>query len=450
MSFPPNFAWGAATAAYQVEGAAFEDGRKSSVWDMFTRKEGAVFNGHTGDVACDHYHRFPEDVAIMKQIGLKAYRLSISWPRILPDGTGTPNPAGLGFYDRLIDELLSAGITPYVTLFHWDFPYELYRQGGWLNPSSPDWFAEYTHLVVDRLSDRVQNWFTLNEPACFVWLGHADGVHAPGDRLATPQLLQIMHNALLAHGRSVQAIRATARTPARVGAALVGHVAMPAADNPVDIEAARQVMFTPARKDLWNIAWWADPIFKGAYPEAGLRLFASQMPAISPSDMELISQPLDFFGVNIYQGVYYRRSASGEPQAVPFPPGSPTSAYHWQITPDALYWGPRFLWERYRQPLIIAENGMANVDWIALDGAVHDPQRIDFTRRYLLELRRAISDGVPVLGYFHWSLLDNFEWAEGYSQRFGMVYVDFQTQQRIPKDSAHWYREVIAANGECL
>ena len=450
MSFPKGFVWGAATASYQVEGAAGEDGKGLSVWDMMCRKEGAIWNGHTGDVACDHYHRYKEDVALMKQIGLYACRFSISWPRVIPEGIGAANPKGLEFYDRLVDELLGADIVPFVTLFHWDYPYELYCRGGWLNPDSPQWFAEHAGVVVEALSDRVVHWMTLNEPQCFIGLGHSDGVHAPGDKLGFAQVLRAAHHALLAHGRAVQAIRSNARVASQVGFAPVAMVKFPATDRPEDIEAARSAMFSITERTCFNNTWWLEPVLRGRYPEDGLELFGAAVPQIRDGDMETICQPLDFFGTNVYQGTPVRADEHGQPQVVPHPVGHPLTAFRWPVTPEALYWAPRLFWERYGLPIFITENGMSNVDWVSLDGKVHDPQRIDFLNRYLLQLRKAIEDGVDVRGYFQWSIMDNFEWAEGYKQRFGLIYVDYPTQKRIMKDSAHWYREVIASNGASL
>jgi len=449
LSFPADFVWGAAAAAYQVEGAARDDGKGPSVWDRMCGRAGAIWSGHTGDVACDHYHRYREDVALMKAIGLKAYRLSISWPRVLPDGVGKANPAGLDFYDRLIDELLSAGVTPFVTLFHWDYPAALYDRGGWVVRESADWFAEYARLMAQRLSDRVECWVTLNEPQVFLGQGHLDGSHAPGDRLPLKQVLQAGHHVLLAHGKGTQAIRAASRKPVRVGFAPVGVVKIPATARREDVDAARQAMFSVSQPGVGNNTWWMDPPYRGEYPQDGLALFGHDAPRVEAGDMETIRQPLDFFGTNIYAGLIVRAGPSG-PEHVPFQAGHGTTAFRWHVTPEALYWGPKFLHERYGLPVYITENGMSGTDWVSLDGSVHDPQRIDFLQRYLLEVARAIDDGVDIRGYFHWSILDNFEWAEGYRERFGLVHVDYLTQTRTPKDSAWWYREVIASNGRKL
>ncbi len=450
MRFPKGFVFGAASSAYQVEGAADVDGRGPSVWDEFCRRPGAVHQGESGAVACDHYHRYREDVSLMRSIGLRAYRLSLSWPRILPDGTGRINEAGLAFYDRLIDELLGAGIEPWVTLFHWDMPSALFRRGGWLNHDSAGWFADYAELATRRLSDRVRHWITLNEPQVFIGLGHADGKHAPGLKLSFPDCLRAAHHALLGHGRAVLAMRGAARRPLSIGWSPVGHISCPATDSPADIEAARTAMFSVRRRDFWNNTWFADPVCRGRYPDDGVRLFGEDMPRIADSDLETIHQPLDFYGVNIYSGGQVKAGPGGEPVDIPAPPGAPTTTFRWLIRPEVLNWGPRLLAERYGLPITITENGMANVDTVDLDGRVQDPQRIDFTRRHLLELGRAARDGVNVLGYFHWSILDNFEWAEGYRERFGLIHVDYATQRRTLKDSAHWYRRVIATHGEVL
>jgi len=450
VSFPKDFVWGAAAASYQVEGGAYEDGKGLSVWDMFCRQPGKIWEGNTGDVACDHYHRYQEDARLMGEIGLKAYRLSISWPRVIPEGVGAVNEKGLAFYDRLIDALLENGVQPWVTLFHWDYPCDLYCRGGWLNRESSDWFAEYTRVIVDRLSDRVSNWMTLNEPQIFIGLGHHSGQHAPGLQLGFSDVLLAAHNALLAHGKAVQVLRAQAKTEPVIGVVPVGVTRIPATDSPADIEAARARMFSVWSKNCWNNTWFADPMVLGKYPEDGMKLFEGEMPEVPDGDMKTICQPLDFYGTNIYSGQVICSTGDGGSRSVKSSDGPPLTTMEWQVIPEALYWGPRFLWERYKLPIVIAENGMANCDWIHLDGKVHDPQRIDFLTRYLSELKRAIDDGVVAKGYFLWSITDNFEWAQGYKQRFGLVYVDYPTQKRILKDSAYWYKDVIVANGDIL
>ena len=450
MSFPDDFAWGSATASYQIEGAHDADGKGLSVWDAMCRWPGKVKHGDTGDVACDHYHQFSDDVKLMADLGLKAYRLSISWPRVLPDGTTAHvNEAGLKFYDELVDALLDAGIEPWVTLFHWDFPLDLYRRGGWLSPESPQWFEDYSRLIVDRLSDRVTNWMTLNEPQVFLSLGHREGTHAPGAKLDWPDVLTASHHALLAHGRAVQVIREHAKKSPTVGWAPVGVIRYPAGNRDEYVDAARDRMFSIREPSLWNNTWFSDAALLGHYPEDGLRIFGDAAPKVKPGDMETIRQPLDFYGANIYNGQPIGTPDDADAET-PRPAGYANTHMEWPVEPDSLYWGPRFLHERYQLPIVITENGLANPDWVDLDGNVRDPQRIDFTRRYLLRLRDAVQDGVDVKGYFHWSLMDNFEWAEGYAKRFGLIHVDYQTLKRTPKASFHWYRNVIATNGASL
>lgn len=459
MNFGKNFVWGAAAASYQIEGAAYQEGKGPSVWDMMCEQPGRIWQGHTGKIACDHYYRYPEDVQLMKKIGLQAYRLSVSWPRVLPHGKGKINEAGLTFYDRLVDELLDAGIEPWVTLFHWDFPYELYCQGGWLNRDSAEWFADYTALVTERLSDRVSHWMTLNEPQCFVGLGMEYGIHAPGDNLGCREILRASHHVLLAHGRAVEVLRSSAKTPPLIGWAPVVVGTFPSTEKEADIEAARQAMFdfqtvwdlnNDRKISVWNNTWWGDPLIFGHYPRDAWEAFGAAVPIIKEGDMKLISQPIDFFGANIYSGLEISAESNGKPKPNSPPQGAGLTAFRWPVTPESLGWGVKFLYERYKKPMIVTENGLSCNDWISLDGKVHDPQRIDFLNRYLLSLGKSIASGVDVRGYFQWSIMDNFEWAEGYKERFGLIYVDYPTQQRILKDSALWYRSVIESNGAVL
>jgi beta-glucosidase len=450
MSFSKDFTWGVATAAYQIEGAPYLEEGGKSVWDMFCMRSGAIYEGNTGDIACDHLHRSQEDVSIMKEIGIKAYRFSISWPRVLPDGTGKVSEQGLAFYDRLVDSLLEAGIEPYATLFHWDFPYELYCKGGWLNRDSADWFAEYTKVMVDRLSDRVSRWMTINEPQCVITLGHEIGIHAPGDKLGKAECLRAAHHILLAHGRSVKTIRAYAKKTPSISWAPVGGIALPASESPEDIAAARAWTFDEGARDGFGNAWWYDPVFKGHYPQQAFESFGKCAPSIRNGDMEEISQPLDFFGTNIYQAPYVKAGAGGKPEKVQYKPGFPRTAFQWPVVPECLYWAPKFYYERYGKPIYITENGLACLDWVGVDGQVKDPQRIDYLNRHLANLKRASEEGVDIGGYFQWSLLDNFEWAEGYKMRFGLVHVDYETQKRTLKSSAYWYKDVINSNGENL
>lgn len=451
MSFKKDFVWGAATAAYQIEGAAYEDGKGLSVWDDFCKIPGKVKNGDTGDIACDHYHRYKEDVKIMKEIGLHAYRFSFSWPRIFPEGTGEINLKGLVFYDRLIDELLENGITPYATLFHWDYPSALQQKGAWLSPDSPRWFAEYAQLISKKFSDRVKHFMTFNEPQCFIGNAYSSGHLAPAYSYSLKDCLQMVHHVNLAHGLANSAMRSAASSPIQVGIANTGKASYPATDRKEDIEAAKKDMFTLRDKGdwSWNSVMYADPIYLGAYPDEFFSLYKDCLPKMGQDDMKLISAPNDFIGQNIYNGRAIA-AAGGKPSEQKRYPGFPKTAFNWPVTPEVLHYAPLFIWERYQKPFYITENGLSCADTIFLDGKIHDTYRIDFLNRYLLELKKAEADGADIAGYFQWSLLDNFEWAEGYNERFGLVYVDYRTQKRALKDSAYWYQKVIASNGACL
>ncbi len=454
MSFRKDFVWGAATASYQVEGAAYEDGKGLNIWDVFCKEDGHVYEHHTGDVACDQYHRYKEDVAIMKELGLKAYRFSVNWARILPEGTGKVNEKGLAYYDNLVNCLIENGIEPYMTLYHWDLPYALHQKGGWLNPQSPEWFYEYAKLMAAHFSDRVSHFFTFNEPQCTVGLGYVTGEHAPGLKVGPYDYFSIWHNVLKAHGRGVQAIREAAVRPVEIGMAPCGALYYPATDSKEDIEAARKANFSLPEADIravsWDVAFCADPVFLGQYPEDIMKSFGQYFPKNAEKDLELISQPLDFYGQNMYNAVPVRADENGNPVRVDRYQGFPKTAIQWPVTPEVLYWAPKFLYERYQKPFYVTENGMSSHDWVSLDGKVHDASRVDFMHRYLREFKKAAADGVDLRGYFAWSLMDNFEWAYGYSERFGMVYVDYQTQKRTVKDSGLFYKDVIASNGEIL
>lgn len=453
MSFGEDFVWGVATSSYQIEGRNKDDGKGDDIWDIYVREPGKIMEGHTGDIACDHYNRFREDVAIMKELGIRAYRFSINWSRILPVGVGRINEQGIRFYSDLIDCLLENGIEPYITLYHWELPYALYKKGGWLNREIVGWFGEYAKVVATYFSDRVTKYFTLNEPQCFVGLGCLSGEHAPGLKMQNRDLFEMAHNALLAHGQATRMLREHAKQKIEVGYAPTAGVSYPASDKKEDIEAARQCFFRcPDIEDrfTWSVSWWSDPVILGEYPEEGLRKYSKFLPNITKEDMKLIAQPLDFYGQNIYNGYQVKMGADGLPEYVNRKTGYAKTATNWPVTPECLYWGTKFLYDRYHLPIFITENGMSCHDTISLDGKVHDPNRIDFLNRYLLELRRAKEDGVDVKGYFEWSLLDNFEWNCGYTERFGLVYVDYETQKRIIKDSGYWYRDVILNNGRNL
>lgn len=450
MGFAKDFVWGAATSSYQIEGTGRDSGKGQNIWDVFTKEPGRVYEGHTGDIACDHYHRFREDVAYMKELGLKGYRFSIDWSRVLPEGTGKVNEKGIDFYNALIDELLEQGIEPYITLYHWELPYEIYKRGGWMNPEIVEWFGQYARLVAERFSDRVKYFFTLNEPQCFVGLGFLQGCHAPGVKAPLRDTFEMAHNALKAHGRAVQMLRAYGKQNVQIGYAPTSGMCYPEKETPKDIEAARKALFA-LPDDLsnwtWNVSWWSDPVILGKYPEEGMKKYEKYLPVITDEDMKLISQPIDFYGQNIYNGRCIRMGTDGRPEEVRRPAGFPKTATNWPVTPEALYWGPKFLYERYRKPIYITENGSACHDTVSQDGKVHDPNRIDFLARYLKNLKRAAEE-IDIRGYFQWSLMDNFEWDKGYAERFGIIYVDFETQERIWKDSAYWYRDLIRRNGD--
>ena len=447
MAFKKDFAWGVATAAYQIEGGWNEGGRGESIWDVFCHERGRIKEGATGDVACDHYHRFREDVRLMKELGIKAYRFSLSWSRIFPKGEGEVSADGVRFYNELIDALLENGIEPYITLYHWDLPHALYQKGGWLSEESIGWFANYAAKVAELFSDRVQYFITFNEPQCFIGSAHLVGKQAPGLKVGLRDVFQMAHNVLKAHGAAVKAMRAAAVRPIKLGIAPTCSAHYPVTETAENIEAARQKFFACPGFEvvnlLWSVSWWSDPVFFGRYPEDGLRLYKDYLPEITDEDMALISQPIDFYGQNIYNGKPVRAGEDGKPEFVPRKQGYGLTSLGWPVTPEALRWGPRFLYERYKLPVFITENGMSAHDTVSLDGKVHDHNRIDFLHRYLLELEKATEDGADIGGYFQWSFMDNFEWAEGYGPRFGLVYVDYETQQRIPKDSAYWYKNWI-------
>lgn len=445
MGFKKDFIWGAASASYQVEGAAFEDGKGLNIWDVFCRENGKIYDSHNGDVACDQYHRLEDDLGAMTEIGVKSYRFSVSWARILPEGTGKVNEKGIEFYSRLLDGLEKRGIKPCMTLYHWDLPYALHLKGGWLNGDSPKWFEEYVNVIKERFGGRVHDFITFNEPQVFVGCGYYEGVHAPGYKLARAELVRIGHNILKAHGLAVKALRGSG--DCKIGITGASCPAIPASESEGDIKAAERCYFeSDYDAFVFSDAFWFDPVFKGRYPDWVYSFDAINKPVITDSDLELISQPLDFLGLNIYNGKYVSegKGVLGSPQ------GFDRTLMGWPITPEALYWGPRFMYERYNKPIMITENGMSCHDAVSLDGRVHDENRIDYLHRYLLEYKRAADDGVELDGYYVWSLTDNFEWAHGFNQRFGLTYIDYKTQKRIVKDSGRFMRSVIETNGENL
>lgn len=438
-AFPDGFMWGAATASYQIEGGVHQDGRGVSIWDTFCRTPGKVFNGDTGDVACDHYNRWQSDLDLMAELGLKAYRFSIAWPRILPTGTGAVNQAGLDFYSRLVDGLLSRGITPFATLYHWDLPQPLQDAGGWPDRMIIEAFANYTDVISRKLGDRVKNWMTINEPWVVAFLGYGIGVHAPGVQ-SIPAYLSAAHNLLLAHGRAVQAVRANVGVGARVGIVLnLSHIDA-ATDSEADKAAAR-------REDGHLNRWFLDPVYKGSYPADMVELFGNAVPNAQPGDFELMSTPIDFLGINNYSRNLVAHSDDGLFKTRAVHTDNEYTEMDWEVYPKGLY---QLLMRVHRDynpgSIYVTENGAAFADAIAADGKVHDERRVAFLRGYLTSAQQAIQEGAPLHGYFVWSLMDNFEWALGYSKRFGVVYVDYPTQRRIPKDSALFYADVIRRN----
>jgi beta-glucosidase len=434
-TFPSDFVWGAATAAYQVEGATDEAGRGESIWDRFCATPGNVRNGASGAVACDFYHRYQSDVSLMRELGLDAFRFSIAWPRILPEGRGRVNQAGLDFYDRLVDELLEHDIRPFPTLYHWDLPQVLEDAGGWPERDTAEAFAEYVGVVSARLGDRVSHWITHNEPWVAAWLGYGSGEHAPGRR-SPADALAAAHHLLLSHGWAVDVLRTA--SPAEVGITLVLVPAYPAGDTDGDLQAARHV-------DGFINRWFLDPLFLSRYPSDVLEHFAPAGSAVADGDLAAIATPLDFVGLNYYSRQVVRENPEGGRPIVVHDPERRYTDMQWEIFPDGLFDALVRVNDEYDPPPIyITENGAAFSDDREHDGTVHDPERQAYIADHLAALSRAIQAGVPVRGYFLWSLLDNFEWAHGYSKRFGIVFVDYPTLERIPKASYHWYREFIA------
>ena len=442
--FPKDFIWGVACAAYQCEGGWDADGKGPSIWDDFCHQVNGhhVKNDDSGDIACDTYHRIDEDLALMKAHGVKAYRFSLSWARIIPDGDGAVNPAGLEYYSDVGDKCIAAGIEPMVTLYHWDLPSALHYKGGWLNKDIARAFGRYARIVAERFGDRVKRYMTINEPQCIAMMGYGVGALAPGYQLCDEDITRIYHVLALSPSEAQRQIKAVA-PHALVGIVPCGELYTPAEDTPENREAVYRADF-----DL-SVSRWAfhfnccvDELFFHGYgdtaPEAVKRFLAT----VPQSEWDSMEKP-DFLGLNIYNGP----AVDAQGQIVRFHRGFPLTACKWPVTPEVLHYGPAAMYRRYGLPMFISANGIYCNDMIFLDGQVHDPKRIDFVHRYLLELSKAIAEGAPVQGYLYWSFLDNFEWSNGYDERFGLVYVDYPTLKRIPKDSARWYKEVIETNG---
>ncbi len=443
--FPDGFIWGTATSSQQIEGAVDLDGRGESIWDRFAATPGKITDGTRPDIACDHYHRWPEDIQQMTWLGLDAYRFSIAWPRIIPQGRGQINPAGLDFYERLVDGLLAAGIEPYPTLYHWDLPQKLQDEGGWAARETADAFAEYAAAVTRRLGDRVSRWVTHNEPWCIACLGHEEGHHAPGHK-DPAEALQVAHHILLSHGHAVPVIRREVKN-AEVGIVQIHCPAYPATDCEGDRDAARWF-------DGFFNRWFMDPVFKGSYPAdavadriAAGHLTGPDMPFVQDGDLATISAPLDFLGLNYYSRNVMRKDDEGKRVAVQLAPKEELTDMDWEVFPEGFY---RSLMTVHRDycpsKIYITENGAAYDYPPNAEGRIADTKRISYFRDHLLAVQRAIKSGVPVKGYFAWSQMDNFEWGLGFEKKFGLYAVDAETQDRTAKDSAHWYREVVAAN----
>jgi beta-glucosidase len=453
-TFPKGFYWGTATASYQIEGARNEDGKGPSIWDTYAHTPGKIKNGDTGDIANDHYHRYKEDVALMRDIGANAYRFSISWPRIFPKGTGEPNSKGLDFYNRLVDELVAAGIAPFPTLYHWDLPQALQDKGGWQSRDTASAFGDYAGYVAEKLSDRVHHLFTINEFRSFVDMGYQAKeipipggsmtiALAPGLKLAAGKLNQVRHHAVLGHGMAVQAIRAKGRTGTKVGPAEVIEAYIPLIEAPKHVKAAQEAT-REANAPFLTV------MLEGKYTDAYLKEAGADAPKFTDDDLKIIGSPLDFVGINVYRPISYVLASNEAPgwRKVPFAKAHPKMFNSWLVLgPEAIYWAPKFvqtLWGA--KEIYITENGCASDDVFAEDGKIYDTDRIVFLRSYLTQLQRVTADGVPVKGYFQWSTMDNFEWTEGYGNRFGLIYVDFKTQKRTPKLSAMWFREAARRN----
>lgn len=439
-----DFIWGVATAAYQIEGAENEGGRGKSIWDgEFTK--GRVLGDMNGKTACDHYHRYKEDVALLKNLGIKNYRFSVSWSRIMPNGKGEINPEGVAFYSNLADELLKAGITPWVTIFHWDLPRALFEEGGFLNDKISDYFADYAKTVVEIFGDRVKNYFIFNEPQVFVEDGHFTGAHAPFLRLSRSDVFKVAHNVLLSIGKAEKVMRKTAKIELDIGCSPCFTPMIPKRKE--DAELALKYNFTP-NGEFYDGCFFTDALIKGEFTDDYKKWFAEYGYNPSEEDMKIIKSDFDFFGVNYYHGFYVENTGDGM-KKISFTPSNKITAMNWTVTPEGIEYLVRYYYERYGLPILFAENGVAISEWKTLKGDIPDDMRIDYIRRHLEEIKK-VSEKYPVIGYFYWSFMDNFEWTAGYTKRFGLVYVDYETLERTPKKSAYWYKKVIETNGEDL
>ena len=446
MAFCEDFVWGAASSAYQTEGYPAAEGGGESVWDVFCKTPGAIANGEDGCVACDGYHRFAEDIGLLTSLGLSAYRFSTSWARIDPNGDGQWNEAGLSYYDRVVDCCIQNGVAPWMTLFHWELPQALEEKGGWQNFETAKAFSRFAGMMAAHFKDRVSHFITLNEPQIVLKLGYSDGVHAPGKKLSLPQLVSCWKNLLLAHGFSFRAIR-NAAPDAQIGIASTGKLCYP--HGPSDIRAARQETFRLTDADwMFTHPMLLDAVCFGRVEVENGELY-KLVRAVTPDEWDTIHAKPDFIGVNAYNGSEIAEGPDGKPVYVPRPAGAPRTALKWPITPEIMEHSLSYVFDRYRLPLYVTECGLSCNDRVFLDGQVHDQDRIDFLHRYLLALQKG-AEKADIRGFFHWSLTDNFEWHSGYGDRFGLVYVDFATQKRTPKDSAAWLSRTARENGREL
>lgn len=453
--FSKDFIWGTATSAYQIEGAYNTDGKGASIWDDFSNTPGNTANNETGNIACDHYHHYKEDIKLMHELGIKAYRFSISWSRIFPDGYADKehafNKAGLDFYDNIVNCCIEYGITPYITLYHWDLPSALEKEGGWLNRQTSYIFADYAEFICRHFNDRVTQFATINEPQIISGLGYKLGLHAPGLKLKDTEVLKVTHHLALAHGLAVKRMREAADKKITISFSSTGNMCYPKTLAHEDVEAARTASFTTDTSN-WTFCHhiFCDMVCLGQYPD--LKALGNipeladynsydKLDFVKESDIDIMHQPIDWLGINMYNGHEFSKDGP-----VPKKCGFPRTALGWPVTPGVMDFGIRFLYERYKLPIVITENGLACNDIVSLDNKVHDLDRIDFLTRYINCLCNAYNSGVPIAGYFHWSFLDNYEWHSGYDPRFGLVYVDFETQERIPKDSAYWYHDLITGS----
>jgi beta-glucosidase len=435
MSFASDFTWGVSSSAYQIEGAAKDDEKGASIWDVFCRRPGSVRDQQTGDRASDHYHHYREDVELMSRLGVRAYRLSLSWARILPDGRGRVNPKGVDFYDRLLDTLLEHGIEPWVLLYHWDQPYGLFSRGGWLNPDSPLWLAEYAEVAMDRFSDRVSHWLTLQEPELLIEWGHLRGALAPGLRLGIKEALQAAHHMMIAHGMAVQVIRQLSHRPSTVSVVLSGEGLFPKATASGDSEALRERYFALSRHTALNRRWWLEPLLQGRYPQDALAMYGADAPDYDDAELATIAEPIDFLTLSLgHNGV----DASEAEKALA------------ANDPDDLYWAALYNWQSYNKPIAMMSSVRLEGETVAKDGRIHDSARARYLMRSVSALQRTLEAGIDVRGFFYDPLLDGFGWALGYRARAGLLFTDYSSRKRIPKDSFDSYRQIVLTNGACL